>query len=118
MRRFYVTRTSIRAFVVGGLAGLLAYLWLYGRLLWMLRAMVPLDRLGAFISIALIVVYLVISFSDNMLAYLSFNWYFWFMVGAACSSVAVGLKPRSEVRQPGLPGSHPGFRESTVRSLP
>ncbi len=82
-----------------GAAGLLAFMWLFGRLLWLLRLMVRVDKLGAFISIALIVQYLIISLSDNMLAYLSFNWYLFFMLGAACAAVLTGWKPRPEASQ-------------------
>ena len=92
-----------------GAAGLLAFLWLFGRVLWFLKPMLSLDSLAAFVSIGSIIAYLIISFSDNMLAYLAFNWYFWFMVGAACSVVTVALKSRSDVRQPPPPGSHPGI---------
>jgi len=71
-----------------GIVGLAAYLALVGWLLWCLRALPSLDRMAAFVSIAAIVAYLIISLSDNMLRYLSFNWYFWFVVGAACAAVA------------------------------
>jgi hypothetical protein len=29
--------------------------------------------------------YLFFAFSDNMLDYLAFNWYYWFFIGAACA---------------------------------
>jgi O-antigen ligase len=84
-----------------GAFGFLAYAWLYARLLGWMRSMARVDKLGAFVSIFLVVEYLLFSFSDNMLGYLSFNWYFWFMAGAA---VAVALSARREVtpvqRQP------------------
>jgi hypothetical protein len=38
--------------------------------------------------------YLIVSFSDNMFRYLVFNWYFWFIVGGACS--LVDLQPWSK----------------------
>jgi O-antigen ligase len=73
-----------------GVAGLLAYLWCHGQLLRWLKSMSSVDKLGAFISMALVIEYLVVSWSDNVLAYLVFNWYFWFIAGAGCAvSLAV-----------------------------
>lgn len=71
-----------------GALGLLAYLWLFARLLSVLKRLLALDRLGGFILIALVLQYLAVSASDNMAAYLAFNWYFWFVAGAGCALVA------------------------------
>lgn len=71
-----------------GALGLLAYLWLYGRLLWVLRKLPSIDKLGGFIAISLVIQYLMVSFSDNMASYLAFNWYFWFVAGSACAVIA------------------------------
>ncbi|MCC4116430.1 O-antigen ligase family protein [Aromatoleum toluclasticum] len=68
-----------------GALGLAAFAWLFARLFGMLRRMAVVDRLGAFVAIALVVEYLIISASDNVLAYLAFNWYVWFVLGAACA---------------------------------
>jgi O-antigen ligase len=70
-----------------GLAGLIAYLTLYARLWKWVRELASTDRLAAFVASALLAAYLIVSASDNMLGYLSFNWYFWFVLGAACSVV-------------------------------
>jgi O-antigen ligase len=72
-----------------GVVGLLCYLWLYARVLWTMRAFARMDRVSGFLLLAIVVEYLVVSFSDNMLGYLVFNWYFWFTVGGACSLVYV-----------------------------
>ena len=66
-----------------GLFGLIAFLWMFIRLGWRFFALRTSDRLGAYILLVLIVVYLVECYSDNMLDYLSFNWYVWFLFGAA-----------------------------------
>jgi len=79
-----------------GALGLLAYLWLYGRLLWVLRKMLPKDKLGGFIVISLVIQYLMVSFSDNMASYLAFNWYFWFVAGSACAVIAADAKIGNE----------------------
>ncbi|WP_426112977.1 O-antigen ligase family protein [Massilia sp. PWRC2] len=71
-----------------GAIGLLAYLWLFARLLGMLKSLLGVDRLAGFIVIALVLQYLAVSVSDNMAAYLAFNWYFWFVAGAACALLA------------------------------
>jgi O-antigen ligase len=79
-----------------GALGLLAYLWLYARLLWILRQLLAVDRLGGFVLIALVLQYLVVSASDNMAAYLAFNWYFWFAAGAGCALLAHGAPKGSK----------------------
>ena len=73
-----------------GALGLLAFLWLFARLLSVLRQVLAADRLGGFVLIALVLQYLVMSASDNMAAYLAFNWYFWFVIGAGCALLAHG----------------------------
>jgi hypothetical protein len=38
-----------------------------------------------FSAVVLIGQYAMIAYSDNMLSYLAFNWYFWFVLGATYS---------------------------------
>jgi hypothetical protein len=71
-----------------GALGLAACLWLYGRAMWTLKRLVSSNRLGAFVLIVMLLQYLIVSASDNMAAYLAFNWYFWFAMGAGCALVA------------------------------
>ena len=73
-----------------GALGLLAYLWLFARLLWVFKRLLAVNRLGGFVLIALVLQYLLVSASDNMAAYLAFNWYFWFVAGAGCALLAHG----------------------------
>ena len=68
-----------------GLLGLASFVWMYGRLLGTLKSMIRFDKLGAFTLMFVIVEYLVVCASDNMLHYLSFNWYLWFLYGAGAS---------------------------------
>jgi len=75
-----------------GAAGLLAYLWCHVQLLRWLKSMTAIDKLGAFVLMAVVVEYLVVSWSDNVLAYLVFNWYFWFIAGAGCAVTLVGSR--------------------------
>jgi O-antigen ligase len=76
----------VQWFFEAGLIGVLCSAWLFWRLFDMLRQGYRKDRLGAAIVITIMVEYLVMAYSDNMLGYLSFNWYFWFLMGAACAS--------------------------------
>lgn len=86
-----------------GVFGLSAFLWLYVRMLAGIRAMARVDKLGAFVCAFLVVNYLVFSFSDNMLGYLSFNWYFWFVIGAA---IAVAVRqPAQAAAEPARPAN-------------
>jgi O-antigen ligase len=82
-----------------GAAGLAAFAWLFARLVGTLRRLLAVDRLAAFVALALVVEYLIISASDNVLAYLAFNWYVWFMLGAACA-VAFGREDSGKGEHP------------------
>jgi putative inorganic carbon (HCO3(-)) transporter len=73
-----------------GVLGIAAYLLMFWRSAKEALKVRFADRTLAVIALALIVSYLLISSSDNMLDYLLFNWYFWFTIGAICS-VAVKL---------------------------
>jgi O-antigen ligase len=73
-------------FFEAGAIGLLAAAWLFYRLIMLLKAGFARDKLGVGIVLTIMFEYLVVSYSDNMLSYLSFNWYFWFLMGAACSA--------------------------------
>ncbi|MEO8003695.1 MAG: O-antigen ligase family protein [Betaproteobacteria bacterium] len=70
-----------------GVVGLVCAAWLYYRLLALLKKGLKHDKLATVIMITVVVEYLVIAYSDNMLDYLAFNWYFWFVLGTACSII-------------------------------
>ncbi len=72
-----------------GAAGFMSFIWLMLSVIRRLRALFPVDRVTAVVMIMLIVEYAFFSYSDNVLDYLSFNWYFWFVVGAGCALAAV-----------------------------
>ncbi|MGZ3254604.1 MAG: O-antigen ligase family protein [Burkholderiaceae bacterium] len=72
-----------------GAVGCSAYLWLHYKVLRELKAMLQFDRLGAFFLIVVVLNYLICALSDNMLDYLSFNWYLWFVIGAGCAFVRI-----------------------------
>lgn len=78
-----------------GLVGLGAYLYTFWRMIGRLRGLITIDRLAAVLLIANVIAHLIISLSDNIFAYLVFNWYFWFIVGGACSLAPQLLKRRN-----------------------
>jgi len=70
-----------------GVVGLATYYWKYLRaaqIFWRFRRD---DALLSAMFIALLIGYVVVSLSDNMLSYLVFNWFFWFVMGAGCAIV-------------------------------
>lgn len=79
----------IQLFFEAGLVGLLSYLFLFGRLLLRLRRGLASDFPGTIIAIATVGAYLLIAYADNLLYYLSFNWYFWFFVGIVCAATTL-----------------------------
>lgn len=81
--RFGAHNVYVQLFFDLGVVGLMAYLALLWGLFRMIRRVASEDRLGAFVASALIVQYAIISGSDNMLSYLAYNWYVWFIAGAA-----------------------------------
>ncbi|OYT98987.1 MAG: hypothetical protein CFE40_09370 [Burkholderiales bacterium PBB1] len=68
-----------------GVIGVSTYLLMFWRTMRFALRIHMADRTLAVVASAIVISYLLISFSDNMLAYLVFNWYFWFAVGAVCS---------------------------------
>jgi len=77
----------VQWFFEAGAVGILCAAWLYFRLFAILKNGLRGDRLGSMMVITVVVEYLVVSFSDNMLDYLAFNWYFWFVLGTACAII-------------------------------
>lgn len=75
--------TYVQWFFETGVVGILAAIWMHIRLFIALQASFWKSKLYAVIAVALIIEYLFFAFSDNMLDYLAFNWYFWFFIGTA-----------------------------------
>ena len=68
-----------------GILGVLCAGWLYfwiAKMSWQLH---KITKLGTTIIFMILIEYLVVSYSDNMLSYLLFNWIYWFLLGTACS---------------------------------
>jgi len=64
-----------------GFLGLFAFAWLLGWVAWRLMTGLPRDPPGLLVMLCLLLAYVLESYSDNMHFYLSFNWYFWFVMG-------------------------------------
>ena len=86
-----------------GFVGLLAFVWIFlCCFAWLFRRW-RFDRPRLSIIAAVIMAYLICSYSDNVLEYLTCQWSFWFVIGAVCSHFAhKALRTGTVERGPGL----------------
>lgn len=70
-----------------GLLGVFAWLWLLGSVWRQVLKGRRRDPPGVLIISCILTGYLLECYSDNMHFYLSFNWYFWFVIGTICAWV-------------------------------
>lgn len=103
---------AVQQFFELGVGGLLSFLWMFWSSIKQLIRMHATDSVMKAIFGALILSYVLIALSDNMLSYLTFNWYFWFAVGAALS---VGVHQRSQTESVATP-QMPSHTRLRVRS--
>lgn len=68
-----------------GVVGMLTFVWLYGSISFYLAQFYKANKLMIFSVIMLLCQYGLLAYSDNMLSYLAYNWYFWFVIGATYS---------------------------------
>jgi O-antigen ligase len=99
--------TYVQWFFETGVVGVMAAAWMYCRLLFTLWLGAKEDKLGTIIMITLIIEYLVFAYSDNMQYYLSFNWYFWFVMGAGCALTTARMAQMQAHAQNELPPNSP-----------
>jgi O-antigen ligase len=83
-----------------GLAGFLALLWLFGSLAWRLAGGLRYDRDGVTLILSILGAYVLESYSDNMQFYLSFNWYFWFVMGTVCAWIECRNRVATIAKEP------------------
>jgi O-antigen ligase len=69
-----------------GLAGICSYLSIFIAVFADLAKRLRLDFAGSVVIFAYCVGYLTVCFSDNLLDYLQFQWFFWFSLGTVCAS--------------------------------
>jgi O-antigen ligase len=107
--------TYVQWLFEAGIVGILAAVWMHVRMFFTLLAGWMRDRLRVVISITLVIEYLFFAFSDNMLDYLAFNWYFWFFLGMACAVTM--LPPEPDVGQPQMPQDPNPYRRSRTSNF-
>jgi O-antigen ligase len=91
--------TYVQWFFETGVVGVMASAWMYVRLFFTLKLGIKENRLSTIIVITLLIEYLFFAFSDNMLDYLAFNWYYWFFIGAACAMAMRSRAAQALTRQ-------------------
>ena len=84
----------LQIFFEMGILGVLGFLWLFVSLFAKLIVGYSFDKAGAMIMMILALAYLVVSYGDNMLDYLVFQWYFWFVMGVVCAWYQLHSTPR------------------------
>ena len=70
-----------------GLLGVFALVWLLGSVARQILKGRRYDPPGVLIMLCILMGYALECYSDNMHFYLSFNWYFWFVMGTICAWV-------------------------------
>jgi O-antigen ligase len=70
-----------------GLLGVFALVWLLGSVARQILRGRHHDPPGVLIIVCILIAYMIECYSDNMHFYLSFNWYFWFIIGTICAWV-------------------------------
>jgi putative inorganic carbon (HCO3(-)) transporter len=70
-----------------GLVGVFAWVWLLGSVVRQILKGRRYDPPGVLIILWILIGYVLECYSDNMHFYLSFNWYFWFVIGTICAWV-------------------------------
>lgn len=83
-----------------GALGLSTFVWMHYKLARMLMQFYKANKLMIFIAITFILEFALNAYSDNMLSYLSFNWYLWFVLGAI---FAAGYAKSKQVESETLP---------------
>jgi len=72
----------VQLFFETGLVGLLAFVWLHVKVGNLILPFYKANKLLIFTSIMFLFEFALYAYSDNLLSYLSFNWYLWFVLGA------------------------------------
>src|SRR5215813_12965896 len=84
----------LQIFFEMGILGVLGFLWLFVSLFAKLIVGYSFDKAGATTMMILALGYLVVSYGDNMLDYLVFQWYFWFVMCVVCAWYQLHSTPR------------------------
>jgi O-antigen ligase len=81
-----------------GVAGLTSFLLLVAAIAFTLIYRSRADFAGSFVMLMMLVGYMVVFYSDNLLDYLQFQWFFWFTIGTVCASTRCAAVYPSRVR--------------------
>src|SRR5262249_29767045 len=106
----------LQIFFEMGILGLLAFLCLFVALFSKLKIGYSFDKGGAMILMGLALAQLAASYSDNMLDYLAYQWYFWFIMGVVCAWYQLRSMPVQVDQEPPRPGGA-GHRGGDVERL-
>jgi O-antigen ligase len=69
-----------------GIVGLTSFLLIMAAIAFKLICRFREDFAGSFVMLMMCVGYMVVFYSDNLLDYLQFQWFFWFTLGSVCAS--------------------------------
>jgi O-antigen ligase len=83
-----------------GIVGLIAFGWIYLRSAAWLFSHWRFDKRGISMAFAILGTYLLVCYSDNMLAYLSFDWCFWFSFGLMVAQIGLLRSPSQALPKP------------------
>jgi O-antigen ligase len=72
----------VQLFFETGALGLAAYIWLHVKTAKLLMPFYRKNKLMIFTMIMFLLMFAFEAYADNMLAYLSYTWYLWFLLGA------------------------------------
>ena len=73
----------VQLFFETGVLGLSAFIWAHLKVAKLIMPFYKKNKLMIFSAMMFLLEYAFYAYSDNMLSYLSFNWYLWFVLGAA-----------------------------------
>lgn len=91
-RAFGAHSAVVQMFFELGVIGLCAFLWVFLSTARMLGRLLRVRPLLGLMGLTLLAANFLVSLSDNMLAYLIYNWYFWLTMGLMCA-LAMRLCP-------------------------
>jgi O-antigen ligase len=75
----------MQVFFDGGVMGLSGFVWLLLGTGALVAGVRKTDRMEGFLLLMLVLEFALVSVSDNMLDYLVYNWYLWFVLGTGVS---------------------------------
>jgi putative inorganic carbon (hco3(-)) transporter len=84
----------VRLLFEAGAFGFVAYIWLFAAVGARAISGLRVNRALAASIVAVLCAYAVVSYSDNMLNYLTVNWYLWFAAGAGLACLQRGVVVR------------------------